>query len=90
MVAAEQAAASSDLALPATMLVDERDAAACAQDATASTTPTLAEDKWRQEKAATKQCRADNKRVMALVMPPNPVDGQSGALGRMRSMRCSS
>jgi hypothetical protein len=33
----------------------------------------LAEDKRRQEETAKKQCRSDDERVMAPVLPPNPV-----------------
>jgi hypothetical protein len=34
----------------------------------------VGKDKQRQEEAAAKQCRADTKRVMVLVMPPDPID----------------
>jgi hypothetical protein len=35
--------------------------------------PALAEDKQRQEETAKKQRHSDDKRVMAPVLPPNPV-----------------
>jgi hypothetical protein len=61
---AEQAAILADLPLPAMALAKERDATVCRRDATASALLVLAEDKrckedkWCQEEAATKQCRA--------------------------------
>ncbi len=40
----------------------------------ALTQPALAKDKQPQEETAKIQCRADKKCVMALVLPPNPID----------------
>jgi hypothetical protein len=36
--------------------------------------PALVEDKRRQEETAKKQCRSDDKRVMAPVLPPDPIN----------------
>ncbi len=63
---AEQAELLADSAMPTTALADDSDAAIRARDTTASAVPALAEDKpcqedkWRQEEAAAKQCRADD------------------------------
>jgi hypothetical protein len=36
--------------------------------------PALAEDKKRQVDNAEKQCRSDDKRIMAPVLPPDPIN----------------
>ncbi len=81
-VAAKQAAISADLALPVAELANDSNAAVCAWDATASAVPALDKDKRCQEEATAEQRWADNEHVMALVMPPNPVDA---AIQRIRA-----
>jgi hypothetical protein len=73
-VAAKQATVSADSVLPATALANESNAAICARDATASAAPALPKYKRHQEEAAAKQYQLDNERIMALDMPPNPID----------------
>ncbi len=79
-LSAEQAVALAVLVLPATALADDSNTAVLTRDTTASAAPALAKDKWHQEdkrcqeEAAAKQRRADNKCVMALDMPPDPID----------------
>jgi hypothetical protein len=68
-----QKAVKHSVALAAKAFADEKDANICAQDATASAVLALAEDKQHQEDAATQQSRAEDERVMAPVMPPDPM-----------------
>ncbi len=88
-VAAEQATVLADSVLSATALANESNAAVCARDATASAALALAKYKQCQDEAAAKYYRLDNERIMALDMPPNPVDAAIGCIQAKCALRAA-